>query len=251
MGGIVPVVNIEGIKPGELVLDGKTLGDIFLGTVTKWDDPAIKALNPDVKLPSAAIAVVHRSDGSGTTFNFATYLSAVNADWKEKVGADASVEWPVGIGAKGNEGVANNVTQAAGSIGYVEYAYAIQNKMTYADMINKDGKRVAPKAEAFSAAAANADWKGTPGYAVILANEPGAETWPMTAATFILIHKKPDDAAAAAEALKFFHWAYAKGDAMAAELAYIPMPDSVVKDIEAYWASEIVGPDGKPVFAGS
>jgi phosphate transport system substrate-binding protein len=251
MGGIVPVVNIEGIKPGELVLDGKTLGDIFLGTVTKWDDPAIKALNPDVKLPSAAIAVVHRSDGSGTTFNFATYLSAVNADWKEKVGADASVEWPVGIGAKGNEGVANNVTQAAGSIGYVEYAYAIQNKMTYADMINKDGKRVAPKAEAFSAAAANADWKGTPGYAVILANEPGAETWPMTAATFILIHKKPDDVAAAAEALKFFHWAYAKGDAMAAELAYIPMPDSVVKDIEAYWASEIVGPDGKPVFAGS
>jgi phosphate transport system substrate-binding protein len=251
MGGIVPVVNLEGIKPGEIVLDGKTLGNIFLGSITKWDDPAIKALNPDVKLPSTAIAVVHRSDGSGTTFNFTTYLADVNADWKDKVGAATAVEWPVGIGAKGNEGVANNVTQTAGSIGYVEYAYAVQNKMTYTDMVNKDGKHVAPTSEAFAAAAANADWKGTPGYGVILANQPGAQTWPMTAATFILLYKKPDDAAATGEALKFFHWAYAKGDQMASDLSYIPMPDNVVKDIEARWTSEIVGPDGKAIFAGS
>ena len=251
MGGIVPVVNLEGIKPGEVVLDGPTLGDIFLGKITKWDDPAIKKLNADVKLPSAAIAVVHRSDGSGTSFNFTTYLANVNAEWKDKVGAASAVEWPVGIGAKGNEGVAANVTQTAGSIGYVEYAYAMTNKMTYTDMVNKDGKRVTPTAPAFAAAAVSADWKGTPGYGVVLANEPGAETWPMTAATFILLYKKPDDAAATGEALKFFHWAYAKGDDMAGALAYIPMPDAVVKDVEARWAAEVVGPDGKPIFSGS
>ncbi len=250
MGGIVPVVNLEGINPGDLVLDGTTLADIFLGKITKWDDAAIAKLNPDVKLPSTAIAVVHRSDGSGTTYNFTYYLGDVSQAWNDEVGVDKSVEWPVGLGAKGNEGVAANVQQTAGSIGYVEYAYAVQNKMTYTDMINKDGQKVAPTADAFAAAAANADWKSVPGYGVILANQPGATTWPMTAATFILVYKKPDDAAATGEALKFFSWAYAKGGQMASELAYIPMPDNVVKDVEAMWASDVVGPDGKPVYAG-
>jgi phosphate transport system substrate-binding protein len=250
MGGIVPVVNIDGIKPGDIVLDGTTLADIFLGKITKWDDPTLAKLNPGVKLPSTAIAVVHRSDGSGTTFNFTYYLGAVSPAWKDGVGVDKSVEWPVGLGAKGNEGVAANVQQTAGSIGYVEYAYAVQNKMTYTDLINKDGHKVAPTSAAFAAAAVSADWKGTPGYGVILANQAGAATWPITAATFILVYKKPDDAAATGEALKFFHWAYAKGDQMADELAYIPMPDGVVNDVEAAWASEIVGPDGKPIFAG-
>ena len=251
IGGIVPVVNIEGIKPGDISLDGTTLADIYMGKITQWDDPAIAKLNPDLKLPSSAIAVVHRSDGSGTTFNFTYYLGQVSPEWTSSVGVNQSVEWPVGIGAKGNEGVAANVQQTAGSIGYVEYAYAVQNKMTYTDMINKDGKKVAPTAPAFAAAAVSADWKGTPGYGVILANQGGAETWPITAATFILVYKKPDDAAATAEALKFFDWAYAKGDDMAGALAYIPMPDAVVKDIEAMWATDVVGPDGKPVFAGS
>jgi phosphate transport system substrate-binding protein len=251
MGGIVPVVNIDGITSGNLVLDGQTLGDIFLGKITKWDDPALVALNPGVPLPSTAIAVVHRSDGSGTTFNFATYLSGVNADWQENVGAASAVEWPVGIGAKGNEGVAANVAQTKNAIGYVEYAYAKQNDMTTANMVNRDGKVVSPTSAAFAAAAINADWKGTPGYGVILANEPGAESWPMTAATFILVYKQPADPAATTEALKFFHWAYANGDQMADELAYIPMPDAVVSDVEAMWTSEIVGADGKPLFAGS
>ncbi len=250
MGGIVPVVNLAGIKPGELIIDGPTLADIFMGKITKWDDAALKKLNPDVKLPDSAIAVVHRSDGSGTTFNFTYYLSDVSAGWKSDVGTATAVEWPVGIGAKGNEGVANNVQNTKGSIGYVEYAYAVQNKMTYAGMANKDGKVVQPTAEAFAAAAANADWKGTPGYGVILANQPGATTWPMTAATFILMYKKPVDPAASAEALKFFDWAYANGDDLAKSLIYIPMPDAVVKDIEARWASEIQA-GGKPVFNGA
>ncbi len=250
MGGIVPVVNLDGINPGDIALDGPTLADIFLGKIAKWDDPAIKKLNPDVNLPSTAIAVVHRSDGSGTTFNFTYYLADVSPAWKDEVGVEKAVEWPVGIGAKGNEGVANNVQQTKNSIGYVEYAYAIQNNMTYADMINKDGKKVAPTADAFAAAAANADWKGTPGYGVILANQPGAGTWPITAATFILMYKHPEDPAASAQALKFFSWAYASGDQMADELAYIPMPDSVVKDVESVWTSSVVGPDGKPVYAG-
>ena len=250
MGGIVPVVNIAGMKPGELVLDGPTLANIFMGAVTKWDDAAIKKLNPKAKLPSGDIAVVHRSDGSGTTFNFTYYLGAVSPDWKSKVGVDKAVEWPVGLGAKGNEGVAANVQQTANSIGYVEYAYAKQNKMTYADMVNKDGKRVAPTAPAFADAAAHADWKSVPGYGVILADQPGAQAWPITAATFILMYKKPDDAAASAEALKFFAWAYAKGGKMADELAYIPMPGKVIKDIQAGWSTDVVGADGKPIFKG-
>ena len=248
MGGIVPVVNIDGVAPGDLVLDGPTLAGIFLGTVKTWDDPAIKKLNPNAKLPSQAIAVVHRSDGSGTTFNFTYYLSEASADWKSKVGSATAVEWPVGIGAKGNEGVSNNVSQTKGSIGYVEYAYALQNKLVYTKMMNKDGKTVAPTSAAFQAAAANADWNSAPGYGVILANQAGAESWPMTAATFILSPKKPDDAAAAAEALKFFAWAYAKGDKMAEELDYVPMPKKVVADIEKVWANEIKDANGKALF---
>jgi phosphate ABC transporter phosphate-binding protein len=250
MGGIVPVVNLEGVKPGELVLDGPTLADIFVGKITNWNDEAIKKLNPDVKLPDQAIAVVHRSDGSGTTFNFSYYLADVSADWKSKVGVNTALEWPVGIGAKGNEGVANNVSQTGGAIGYVEYAYAKQNKLTYTDLINKDGKKVEPTAAAFSAAAANADWSSQPGYGVILANQAGAESWPMTSATWILVYQKPDDAAATAEALKFFAWSYAKGDELAAGLDYVPMPDAVVKSVEEMWGKDIVDASGKPLYSG-
>src|SRR5262250_2571505 len=236
MGGIVPVVNIDGIKAGDLVIDGPTLAKIFLGEIKTWDDPAIKKLNPNVKLPSTAIAVVHRSDGSGTTFNFAYYLAQVSDEWKSKVGFNTSVEWPVGIGAKGNEGVSNNVGQTKGAIGYVEYAYAKQNKLTHTKMTNKEGKTVSPTSEAFQAAAANADWNSVPGYGVILANQPGVASWPMTAATFILIPKQPQDVAAATSALKFFAWAYAKGGKMAEELDYVSMPAKVVKEIEAMWS---------------
>jgi phosphate transport system substrate-binding protein len=251
MGGIVPVVNIEGLAPGELLLDGSTLAGIFQGAVTTWDDPAIKKLNPNAKLPAQAIAVVHRSDGSGTTFNFTYYLALVSPDWKSQIGSATSVEWPVGIGAKGNEGVSNNVSQTKGSIGYVEYAYALQNKLVYTKMINKDGKTVAPTTEAFQAAAANADWNSVPGYGVILANQPGAESWPMTAATFILIHKQPDDPVAAAEALKFFGWAYASGDKMAAELDYVPMPKKIIGEIEKVWAEQIKDASGKPLHTSA
>jgi len=251
MGGIVPVVNLEGIKPGELVLDGTTVANIFLGKIKKWDDAAIKKLNPDAKLPSTAIVVVHRSDGSGTTYNFTYYLSDVSPDWKSSVGTEKAVEWPVGIGAKGNEGVANNVAQTAGSIGYVEYAYAKQNKLTYTGMMNKDGKKVAPTSETFAAAAANADWESKPGYGVILANQPGATTWPMTAATWILMYKSPKDPAVSRSALEFFAWAYDNGGKMADELDYIAMPESVVKSVKAMWAKDIKGADGKPIFASN
>ena len=239
MGGIVPVVNLDGVKPGDLVIDGPTLAKIFLGEIKTWDDAAIKKLNPNAKLPSQAIAVVHRSDGSGTTFNFAYYLAEVSPEWKSKVGVNTSLEWPVGIGAKGNEGVANNVRQTKGSIGYVEYAYALQNKLTHAKMLNKAGKTVEPTSESFQAAAANANWKSQPGYGVILANQPGDASWPMTAATWILMYKDPQDKAASAEALKFFGWAYKNGDKMAEELHYVPMPANVVADIEKTWAAEV------------
>jgi phosphate transport system substrate-binding protein len=239
MGGIVPVVNLEGVKPGELVLDGATLANIYLGKITKWDDAAIKKLNPNAKLPTDAIAVVRRSDGSGTTFNFTTYLSDVSDEWKTKVGANTAVEWPVGVGAKGNEGVSGNIGQTKNSIGYVEYAYAKQNKLTYTGMINKAGKTVQPTVEAFQAAAANADWAKAPGYYVVLADQPGEKSWPMTAATFILMHKEATDKAASAEAIKFFKWAFEKGGKAAEELDYIPMPDNVVKLIEKTWSSDI------------
>jgi phosphate transport system substrate-binding protein len=239
MGAIVPVVNIEGIKPGEMVLDGETLAKIYLGTITKWDDAAIKKLNPSLKLPSDAITVVRRSDGSGTTFNFTDYLSKVSPDWKSKVGSGTAVEWPVGVGAKGNEGVSGNIGQTKSAIGYVEYAYAKQNKLTYTALVNKAGKTVQPTTEAFQAAASNADWANAPGYYLILTDQPGDKSWPIVASTFILMHKEPTDKAASAEAVKFFGWAFAKGGKMAEELDYIPMPDSVVKLIQKTWAADI------------
>jgi phosphate transport system substrate-binding protein len=247
IGGIVPIFNLEGVASGSIVIDGPSLAKIFLGTITKWNDPAIAALNAGTTLPDVAIAVVHRSDGSGTSFNFTNYLSKVSPEWDDQVGADNSVEWPVGIGAKGNEGVANTVKQTAGSIGYVEFAYAKQNNLPYAKMDNAAGKVVEPTIEAFQAAAANADWAGAPGYYLILTNEGGDATWPITAATFILVHKQPTDPAAVAEALKFFDWAYAKGDDMAVGLDYIPMPDNVVDLVHKTWET-VVGADGKPVY---
>jgi len=251
VGGDVPVVNLEGMKSGDLKLDGVTLAKIFLGEIKSWDDEAIAKLNPSAKLPKQAIVVVHRSDGSGTTFIWTDYLSKVSADWKSKVGANTSVEWPAGIGAKGNEGVANNVANTKGAIGYVEYAYAKQNKMTSVSMINKDGKTVEPSAAAFQAAAANADWEKADHYYVILTDEPGATSWPIAGATFILIHTQPQDPAAATEALKFFAWAYKKGDKMAEELDYVPMPDKVVTAIQKMWSTEIKDGSGKPLFAAS
>jgi phosphate transport system substrate-binding protein len=249
MGAIVPVVNLEGVKPGDLTLDGPTVAKIYLGEIKKWDDPAIAKLNPKAKLPSQAIVPVRRSDGSGTTYNFVYYLADVSPEWKAKVGVNTSVQWPVGIGAKGNEGVANNVANTKGSIGYVEYAYAKQNKLTHTNMINKAGKTVAPSSATFQAAAANADWKSQPGYGVILANQPGDQSWPMTAATWILIYKKPQDMAASAEALKFFAWSYAKGGKMAEDLDYVPMPSNVVSDVQKMWSAEIKDAAGKPLFS--
>lgn len=239
MGAIVPVVNLEGIKSGELVLSGEVLGDIYLGKITKWNDAAIAKLNPTLKLPTDAITVVRRSDGSGTTFNFTDYLSKASAEWKTKVGSGTAVEWPAGVGAKGNEGVAGNIGQTKNSIGYVEYAYAKQNKLTYAAMINKAGKTVQPTVASFQAAASNADWSKAPGYYVILTDQPGEVSWPITAATFILMHKTPVDKAASAEAVKFFKWAFEKGGKAAEELDYIPMPESVVKLIEKTWSADI------------
>ncbi|MFB6418020.1 MULTISPECIES: phosphate ABC transporter substrate-binding protein PstS [Bradyrhizobium] len=239
MGALVPVLNLEGIKPGELVFSGELLGDIYLGKVKTWNDPAIAKLNPNVKLPSDAITVVRRSDGSGTTFIWTDFLSKSNAEWKTKAGAGTAVEWPTGVGAKGNEGVAGNVSQTKNSIGYVEYAYAKQNKLTYGAMINKAGKTVQPTVGAFQAAAANADWAGSKNYYVILTDQPGEASWPITGATFILMHKDATDKAASQEAIKFFKWAFEKGDKMAEELDYIPMPDTVVKQIEKTWAAEI------------
>ncbi len=248
MGGIVPIINIEGVGSEQLVLDGPALAKIFLGEIKAWNDPAIAKLNPKLKLSDTPIAVVHRSDGSGTTFNFTDYLAKVSADWKSKVGSDAAVEWPVGLAAKGNEGVANTVTNTKGSIGYVEYAYAKQNKIAFADLVNKDGKRVGPTVEAFQAAAANADWAKNPGYYQILTDQPGAKSWPITAATFILVHKQPNDPAAVGEALKFFDWAFKNGAKEAEALDYIPMPGNVIGMIRKTWAADIKTAEGKPVY---
>lgn len=239
MGGIVPIVNLEGVGPSDLVLDGQTLGDIYSGKIKRWNDAALTALNPKAKLPDLPIIVIRRSDGSGTTYNFTYYLSAVNEDFKKKVGTGEAVEWPVGIGGKGNDGVANNVMQTKGSIGYVELAFAIQNGLAYTDMINAAGKRVKPKYDSFLAAAQNADWAKSDHFNLILANQPGATAWPMTVATFILMPTEPEDAEAAAAALKFFDWAYANGDGMAKDLDYIPMPDSVVSKVKASVWSQI------------
>ncbi|MBI3433954.1 MAG: phosphate ABC transporter substrate-binding protein PstS [Proteobacteria bacterium] len=249
LGGVVAVINVEGIKPGGIILDGPTLSRIFLGEVKTWNDAAIATLNPGLKLPAQSIVVVHRSDGSGTTAIFTNYLSKVSAEWKSKVGSNTAVEWPVGIGAKGNEGVANNVAQTRGSVGYVEYAYAKQNKLTFTSLVNREGKTVAPTAISFQASAANANWTGTPGFGVMLTNEAGATAWPISGATFILIHKQPKDAAAAGEALRFFAWAFAKGGAMAEALDYVPLPMNVVAAIQKVWAVEVKDAGGKPIFA--
>ncbi|PWC39948.1 phosphate ABC transporter substrate-binding protein [Azospirillum sp. TSO35-2] len=250
MGGVVPVVNLKGIKAGEVQLSGTVLANIYMGEVTKWNDPQIKALNPNVNLPATAIAPVYRSDGSGTNFLFTDYLSKTSPKFQTQIGANTSVQWPAGIGAKGNEGVANMVKQTEGSIGYVEYAYAKQNNITHLDLQNKDGKTVAPKIEAFQAAAANADWANSKGYYVLLTDEPGAASWPITGASFILMYKAPQDAAASAEALKFFSWAYKDGAKMATDLDYVPMPANVVEMVQKTW-SQTIQADGKPVWTAS
>ncbi len=235
------MVNLPGIKAGELSLDGPTLANIYLGNITKWNDQAIAKLNPDVKLPDTAIVVVHRSDGSGTTFIWTDYLSKVSPDWKSKVGESTAVEWPVGIGAKGNEGVANNTTNTAGAIGYVEYAYAMQNKMAFTKMYNQAGKSVTPTSAAFQAAAAGAQWSSSPDFYVILTNAPGDTSWPIAGSTFILMQSTPANEADSAAALKFFDWGYKHGKQMAADLDYVPMPDSVVTLIEKTWKEKIKG----------
>ena len=237
IGGVVPVVNIQGVGPGKLKLTGQVLGDIYLGKLTKWNDPAIKALNPGVNLPDAAIAAVRRADGSGTSFNFTNYLSKVNAEWKQKVGEGTAVNWPTGIGGKGNEGVSQYVQRLPNSIGYVEYAYAKQNKMAYTLLQNAAGNFVAPDDTTFKAAAANADWQKT--FYQVLTGQPGKDSWPITAATFILMHKVQDKPAQGAATLKVFDWAYAHGDKLAEELVYVPMPDNVKGMVHKLWASSL------------
>jgi phosphate transport system substrate-binding protein len=248
IGGDVPVVNLKGVAPGQMKLSGEVLADIYLGKIKQWNDPAIAALNPGLALPASAISVVHRSDGSGTTFIWTNYLSKVSAEWKEKVGEGTSVNWPTGVGGKGNEGVASYVQRIAGSIGYVEYAYVKQNKMAYALVRNREGEFVSPNAQAFQAAAAGADWRAAPGMYLILTDAPGKNAWPIAGATFILMHKTQDKPANAKEVLKFFSWAYAKGDAMAEQLDYVPMPNNVVGLIQASWKSQLKDASGKAVY---
>lgn len=241
IGGVVPAVNVKGVQPGQLVLDGATIASIYLGEITKWSDARIKKLNPKLALPDTAIAPIYRSDGSGTNFLFSDYLSKSSPKFKDSVGAATSVQWPSGIGAKGNEGLANMVNNTDGSIGYVEYAYAKQNKMAYAQLVNKDGKTVSPSADTFAAAASNADWSHSPAYYLILTDQAGAKSWPITGASFILVYAQPQDLAATTEALKFFSWAYKNGSQMAAELDYVPLPDSLVKQVRATWKAEVKG----------
>lgn len=248
LGGVVPVINLEGIKEGQIKLTGTVLADIFLGKIKRWNDPAIVDLNDGINLPASNIAVVHRADGSGTTFLFTDYLSKVSPEWKAKVGADASVAWPIGTGGKGNEGVANFVRQIKNSIGYVEAAYVKQSKMNYVRLQNLDGAYVMPADENFRAAAANTEWDKVPGFYEILTNKSGSDSWPITGATFVLMHRSQAKPAQALEVLKFFEWAYANGDEMALELDYIPMPDNVVKLIEESWESNIKGKDGLAVY---
>ena len=235
IGGVVPVVNVRGVAPGQMVLDGPTLADIYLGKIPKWNDPAIKKLNPSLNLPDQVITTVHRSDGSGTTFIFTNYLSKVSKEWNDRVKFATAVDWPVGIGAKGNEGVAGNVAQTAGGIGFVEYAYAKQNNLSYTKMINKDGKTVSPVAAAFGAAAGDATWDPANGFGTVLTDQPGAGTWPIAGATFVLVYKQPQDQAATREALKFFQWAYQNGDQMAAGLDYVAFPAEVKQKIMTSW----------------
>jgi phosphate transport system substrate-binding protein len=238
IGGVVPVINVEGLQPGQLKLTGALLADIFLGKVTMWNDAAIAGATPGVALPAGKISIVHRSDGSGTTFNFSNYLSKVSPEWKTKVGEGTSVQWPGGVGGKGNEGVASYVKQIKGSIGYVELAYALQNQMPYASLQNAAGNYVQPNAETFAAAAASADWANAKDFNLVITNAPGANAWPITATNFMLMYKQPKDAKRSADTLAFFKWAFENGQAQASELHYVPLPPELVKQIEAYWASE-------------
>jgi phosphate transport system substrate-binding protein len=247
LGGVVPVINVPGIAADQVKFTGPLLSEIFMGKVAKWNEPAIASLNPGVKLPDQKITVVRRSDGSGTTFIFTNYLSKVSSEWASKVGSNTAVNWPTGVGGKGNEGVANYVTRIKGSIGYVEYAYAKQNKLAYGDLKNDAGNFVAPSDKSFRAAAANADWKKAPGFYLLLTNQPGKDSWPIAGATFILMHKKQDKPAQGTEVLKFFDWAYKNGDKTALDLDYIPMPDNVKSVIRSSW-KQITDASGKPVF---
>ena len=239
IGGVVPVVNVEGIGPGKLRLTGPVLADIFLEKIKTWNDPAIGALNPGVALPASKINVVHRSDGSGTTFNFVNYLSKVSPEWKSKVGEGTSVGWPVGVGGKGNEGVAAYVKQIKGSIGYVELAYATENDMAYTAMQNAAGNWVQPSAESFQAAAATADWKSARDFSLVITNAPGPQAWPISATNFILMYKQPKDAARSRNTIEFFRWALEKGQPQADELHFVPLPPDLVSQVEAYWAAEL------------
>lgn len=248
MGGVVPVINIAGIKNNELKLDGKTLADIYLGKITKWNDPAIAATNKGVNLPDEDITVVHRSDGSGTTFIFTNYLAKVSPEWESTVGVNTAVSWKVGTGGKGNAGVASYVERIKNSIGYVEYAYLLQNHMIGVQLKNREGNFVEPNADSFKSAAAGARWKTAPGFYEILTNEAGKNSWPIAGATFILMHKSQDKPETAKEVLKFYDWAYANGDEMAQSLDYIPMPDSVVKLIHGAWKTKIKGTHGQAVW---
>lgn len=248
MGGVVPVINVEGVGAGQLKLTGEVLGGIYSGAITKWNAPEIAQLNPDVKLPDSSITPVYRSDGSGTTFLFTDYLSKASPAFKEKVGAGTAVKWPTGIGGKGNEGVAANVQRIRNSIGYVEYAYAKRNNIPHAQMRNRDGQFVQPDEASFQAAAAGADWANTPGFGVVLTDQGGKGSWPITGASFILMHKTQADPAKAAEVLKFFDWSFKNGDKMASELDYVAMPDQVVKLIHDAWKTQLKGANGQPVW---
>ena len=248
IGGAVPCVKLEGIQPGQMKLDGQTIGDIYLGKIKQWNDPAIAKLNPGLKLPATAISVVHRSDGSGTTFIWSNYLSKVSPDWKSKVGEGTAVNWPTGVGGKGNEGVAQYVQRIEGAIGYVEYAYVLQNKMAYVQVKNREGRYIAPNAASFKAAAAGDDWNSAPGMYLILTDAPGADAWPIAGATFILLHKTQEKPESGKQVLKFFQWAYANGDQMAEQLDYVPMPDSVVKLIQTSWQTQLKDSSGKPIY---
>jgi phosphate transport system substrate-binding protein len=249
VGGVVPVMNLDGVQPGAIKLTGPILADIYQGKIRKWNDKAIAELNAGVKLPDQAIAVVHRSDGSGTTFIWTDYLSKVSPEWKSKVGSATAVSWPEGVGGKGNEGVAAYVQRIKGAIGYVEFAYAKRNNMTYASVKNRDGTFVKPEMSAFQAAAANADWKNAPGFYEILTDQPGKTAWPITGASFILMHVKQDKPQNAAEVLKFFAWAFANGGKLAEELDYVPLPENVTKLIETAWKTQIKDASGKAAWS--
>jgi len=248
VGGVVPVMNLPGIHAGQIKLTGELLGDIYLGAITKWNDPRLKALNPAVPLPNLPITVVHRSDGSGTSFLFTSYLTMKDPAWASKVGASDSVQWPTGLGGKGNDGVSAFVRQTIGSIGYVEYAYAKQNHMTYALMQTHQGTFVPPDANNFAAAAGHGDWSKAPGFYLLLLDQPGPASWPITGATFILVYKQQSNPEAGAQVLKFFDWAYKNGDPAAEALDYVPLPAPVKGMIRKAWIANVKGPNGQPVY---